>query len=159
MTNMKTIIVLLLSFVILLSCKESKQVDYEVKDWLEANLILSCRKPFPLEHLKLKVNGKVVYEVVGDSTGYSLWKLFNIPFKIKTLDVISYYKGKKILNSSLVNTFNANRLQVRISLPYPKNMKYPPWPIKLEWLNLPMDSIKRHVILQPDTSKEMIIPN
>lgn len=143
-------------FFITLSCKQ-KKIEYLTNDWFESNLTVSSKQLYRSEKLQIKVNDKIVYEIAGDLTSHSIYKFLKIPHNISKIEVTSFYQDNKILNKLFIDTFNAKRYQIVISPPYPKNIKFQPFPYKAEWMKLPIDSIKRDIIIKPDTSKNNII--
>lgn len=163
----KTVAYLLFFVLFITSCEQNQSVNlYETKDQLSANLSLNYARTYAGEQLKMKMNGKVIYQAVTDSSLFPSRKLFNIPDSIKTVEIESYYKKKMQIYASYKNTAAFKRISVTIGYPYPRGI--PPTymrdkegfsvPIQKEqWLYLPLDSIGRLVYIEPDTLKELII--
>lgn len=154
--EMRKALLSILVTLLFITCGQ-KKTNYETKDWFSSNISLSYQRIYPGEHMILKVNSQTVFDKTGDSSLYPALKLFNFPDSIKSIEFISYHKGSKILNGRFDNQTNSKRIAIVVSYAYPKDLTYPVWPIKKEWFFLPVDSITRHVIIEPDTIKGQII--
>lgn len=160
-----TCIFLLVAF--LAACKSGNPVNtYETKDWSSANLSLSYARTYAGEQLKIKVNGKVIYQIETDSSLYQGRKLFKLPDGINTVEIESYYKKQKKISCGYRNAASFKRISIIIGYPHPKGIA-PTYmrnnegfllpAQKKEWFHLPLDLVDRPVYIQPDTVQGQVI--
>lgn len=134
--------------------------EYEVDSRNAANFSLECYLLYPNEEIQVSVNNELLFKTKSNKDHYNLRKYFFYPAGIERVQVSGFYEGKVIYARDFSDTLTGvSKLNLFISMPYPKGMIIPSDPQwRPGWTNIPIDSVDRIIILEPDTLLSKIQP-